>query len=554
MPHPHDRRRAGGVLGLLLVVGALAATPATSGSAAGPPSADPVPAAGDGPASRPATEATVLRVPDSTPTLVGGSAADRALAVSRSLFAHAPVVVLARADQAGAAGTAGGVAVALGAPVLLVTAEPDRPVRAEAGRLGARGQVVVGDAAPLVGLPSVRVPVGADADALAQATGPGAGGVGAPAPVARDPLGRVPSWSGTLPATRPGRPVPGLLVLSTGVAEDEASVATARAAGATVLTVPDGDPRACPAVVRAVAQSRAIHVLALGDAFGPADVLEARVRTAVTGVELPGGGQRVFGGAACTPGVRYVALYGTPGDGGALGILGEQDVPATIARARATAAQYQALTTATVVPTLEIIATIASAVPGPDGSYSRARDVAELRPLVEAGGAAGMAVVLDLQPGRSDFLTQAQRYADLLALPWVGLALDPEWRLGTDQVHLQQIGSVGVEEVNAVEAWLAGFVRDRALPQKMVVLHEFSPRMIVDRAGLDVSLDELAVLVHVDGQGSQAAKAGTWARIRQDAPPGVHWGWKNFLDEDLPVLDPAQTYQVQPVPDLVTYQ
>ena len=41
-----------------------------------------------------------------------------------------------------------------------------------------------------------------------------------------------------------------------------------------------------------------------------------------------------------------------------------------------------------------------------------------------------MYVVLDLQPGRTDFLTQAKRYEPLLALPHVGLALDPEWRLG----------------------------------------------------------------------------------------------------------------------------
>jgi len=34
----------------------------------------------------------------------------------------------------------------------------------------------------------------------------------------------------------------------------------------------------------------------------------------------------------------------------------------------------------------------------------------------------------------------------------------------------------------------------------------------------------------------------------------VHCGWKNFYDEDVPMLDPTQTYQVQPVPDLVSYQ
>ena len=69
-------------------------------------------------------------------------------------------------------------------------------------------------------------------------------------------------------------------------------------------------------------------------------------------------------------------------------------------------------------------------------------DVEVLRPWVEAAGEAGMYVVLDLQPGRTDFVTQAERYRSLLELPHVGLALDPEWRLGPGDVHLTQIGSV----------------------------------------------------------------------------------------------------------------
>ena len=73
------------------------------------------------------------------------------------------------------------------------------------------------------------------------------------------------------------------------------------------------------------------------------------------------------------------------------------------------------------------------------------------------------------------------------------------------------------------------------------------------RERLHTGHDELAMIIHADGQGSQPAKAGTWAALRQGAPD-VHWGWKNFYDEDAPMLDPAQTYAVQPVPDLVTYQ
>jgi hypothetical protein len=58
-------------------------------------------------------------------------------------------------------------------------------------------------------------------------------------------------------------------------------------------------------------------------------------------------------------------------------------VPATLARAEGTAAQYRALTADVVVPAVEIIATIASAGPGDDGNSPRSDPVEELR---AAGG------------------------------------------------------------------------------------------------------------------------------------------------------------------------
>src|SRR5690606_41488694 len=59
--------------------------------------------------------------------------------------------------------------------------------------------------------------------------------------------------------------------------------------------------------------------------------------------------------------------------------------------------------------------------------------------LIEAAADAGQYVVLDFQPGGSSFLEQVHEYEELLAYPHVGIALDPEWRLKPDQVHLQQI-------------------------------------------------------------------------------------------------------------------
>jgi hypothetical protein len=248
-----------------------------------------------------------------------------------------------------------------------------------------------------------------------------------------------------------------------------------------------------------------------------------------------------------------VALYGTPSTT-ALGLLGEQDTPATVQRAAEHAAPYAGLTQDTVVPALEIIATVAAGDAGPDGNYSNELAVEDLRPLVEAAGEAGQYVILDLQPGRASFLEQAALYADLLALPHVGLALDPEWNLGPDEVHMVRIGSTTSAEVNEVVDWLADFTRERNLPQKMLVLHQFQVRMIQDVSDVDLSRSELAVLVHADGQGGQPAKQGTWATLHANAPNIAWWGWKNFYDEDTPMLTPEQTMQVEPMPDFISYQ
>lgn len=548
------------------------------------------------PVPEPQSRAAGLRLPDAPTTVLPAGGPALAAAASAALFDSAPVVVLAADGDVAAQVRAASVAVGLGAPLLLAGGDEPDAWSHETERLGAVAAVVVG-ASSLVDearatLPEIDVVTGAPAE-LAAASGatpaervevaPG-GEVAAVAALDRDrpallvagpssapsssaapssapspaPSSSAPSSSGpsssapTLPRLARPAPLARAALVTDGTPGTLAAVATARAAGLPAAVVSGADPRASAADVRALAAAASpdATLLTAGPAFAaapdPRD-LDWRLRTAATGVELPGGGQLVF------PGHRLVALYGTPGDP-RLGVLGEQDAAASVARAKDLAAAYQALTPDTVVPAFEIIATIADRDPGPDGNYSRERSVDELRPWVDAAAQAGLDVVLDLQPGRTDFLTQAQQYAELLERPNVGLALDPEWRLAPDQLHLKQIGSVDAAEVNAVSAWLAGLTREHRLPQKVLVLHQFAERMIRDRATLDLSHPELATVLHVDGQGSQPAKAGTWAALRRDAPAGLWWGWKNFVDEDVPMLTPEQTVQVSPVPDLVTYQ
>ena len=268
---------------------------------------------------------------------------------------------------------------------------------------------------------------------------------------------------------------------------------------------------------------------------------------AQTGVQLPGGGQVLF------PSHLLVALYGHP-YAPALGVLGQQGLSASIARAKSVAGAYRSLSHARIVPAFEIIATVAQAHAGPDGNYSYESPVSSLRPWVRQATAAGLYVILDLQPGRASLLAQAERYQSLLERPDVGLALDAEWKLAPGQLPLQQIGSVSATEVNSVIKWLAGLTARYRLPQKLLVLHQFRLSMIGDEHSLDVRYDDLAIVIHMDGQGTPGDKQQTWEAVTGAAPAGVFFGWKNFYVKDHPTLSPQQTISRTPRLSMISYQ
>ncbi|MBF4461195.1 MULTISPECIES: hypothetical protein [unclassified Rathayibacter] len=479
-----------------------------------------------------------------------------ALAASAALFVSAPLVVLVE-DVAESRLRAAQVSIAWGVPLFVGAADtspspsgapatagaPDA-LAGEFRRLGVSRVVAIGDVTAPQG---VDVVVSApDAAALSAATG---------VSVADLPLADLASFAPATPSSAPfgevpprGDPLGTLLGLARAQDADVAALATARAAGIPVTVVDGDDLLASGAAVAAIADAKASCTVLLGPALAAQPEPAWAVRAAGSGWQLPGGGQRLFGGHL------FVAIYGTPG-APVLGVLGEQGLQPTIARAEAVAEPYRALTGKQVVPSLEIIATVAAGDPGADGDYSNERDVSTLRPYIDAAEKAGMYVVLDLQSGRTDFLTQAKLYAELLRLPNVGLALDPEWRLTADEKPLEQIGRVSAAEVDSVSEWLADLVRSEGLPPKMFVLHQFRLSMLQDRSSIRRDRPELEFLIHVDGQGSQPDKQATWNALHEDAPAGIAWGWKNFYDEDTPMLTPAETLaQVRPLPDLVTYQ
>ena len=475
------------------------------------------------------------------PDVIAEGTADR-------LFASAPVVVVASPSLPADLPTAARAALQAHAPLLLTStptagagpggtsAMPARAVRTVADYSSGTTAVVSAVLRAQIRAlePRAVLAVGVPGNALA----------------AQLPGIRVVTDPAMLPATKTPTPLDHLALLVQPGHSDAATLAaviTARVAGARVITVHGADPRADPAAIAALSADRPRQVLAVGAGFGPAGLLASRIAVAQTGVQLPGGGQILF------PMRRLVALYGHPG-APALGALGQQGLQASIARARNVAAAYRALSRVPVIPAFEIIATVAQSHRGMDGNYSYQSSVASLRPWVRRAAAAGMYVILDLQPGRASLLAQARRYQTLLELPDVGLALDPEWKLAPGQLPLRQIGSVSISEVNSVAGWLAGLTAQYRLPQKLLVLHQFRLSMIRDEHKLDTGYDDLAILIHMDGQGTPADKQQTWEAVTRAAPARVFFGWKNFYVKDHPMMSPRLTMARIPQPSMISYQ
>jgi hypothetical protein len=259
--------------------------------------------------------------------------------------------------------------------------------------------------------------------------------------------------------------------------------------------------------------------------------------------ELPQGGRSVL------PEHRVVAFYGAPQDDelGALGI----GSPASAASKLAEQAEPYATDDRPVLPALELITVIANADAGTDGMYRSRQEDAVIRRYLRAARSAKALLLLDIQPGRSDFFTEATRLERWLREPDVGLALDPEWRVDEGEVPGQVIGHVDAREVNATTAWLSKLVAEHDLPEKLVVIHQFTDDMVDDTAlkphrGLDIVLN-------ADGFGGRAVKRAKYHAFTRQAPQ-LGKGFKLFYREDLDLMQPRAVLRLRPPPDLVVYE
>ncbi|MDQ1711096.1 MAG: hypothetical protein QOE45_546 [Frankiaceae bacterium] len=289
----------------------------------------------------------------------------------------------------------------------------------------------------------------------------------------------------------------------------------------------------------------ALVVLVLAGCGGGADDPTAKAAVKPK-PQLPGGGRVIFAG----PKRRIVAFYGNPRDA-QLGTLGIGSPAEAAARLKRVAARY-AQPGRPVLPAMELLATVANAAPGDDGLYRSRMPAAMIRRYLRAARAVGAELVLDIQPGHAAFLPEAKHLERWLREPDVSLALDPEWHVAEGELPGQVIGSVDASEVVAVGAWLDALTQRLDLPQKVLVVHQFTEGMIKRRELLR-PYRSVAVVLNTDGFGTAVVKAAKYREFAKLSGFAFN-GFKLFYEEDTGLMSPRRVLRLRPAPDLVVYE
>ena len=262
--------------------------------------------------------------------------------------------------------------------------------------------------------------------------------------------------------------------------------------------------------------------------------------------ELPRGGRSVF------PEFRVVGFAGAP-QAEALGELGIGSLDQAARKLERQARPYsRGPGRRPILPAFELIAVIANADPGDDGKYRTRQEDRVVRDYLAGARRAGALLLLDIQPGRADFLPEVRKFDKFLAQPEVTVALDPEWHMAEGEVPGQTIGSVTAEEVNEVSAHLSRIVQRNRLPEKMLVVHQFTLEMIEDRKQLK-RYPGVELVLNVDGVGDPKLKIDKYNAFMQQRDWARN-GFKVFYEEDTDMLSPAEVMRLRPEPEFVVYE
>ncbi len=181
-----------------------------------------------------------------------------------------------------------------------------------------------------------------------------------------------------------------------------------------------------------------------------------------------------------------------------------------------------------------------------------------VKEYIEFAAERGWYVYLDHQIGKYSVETAMNKLLPWLKYPNVHLALDPEWRTTKP---MQEIGSVTAEELNTAQTMMQDYLTEHRLPgRRMLVVHQFKPKMILNRPAVRSDFDLVQLIHCADGFGSPTLKKSTYALNAQATNIPLK-SFKLFLKPtvegagwDQPLMSPEDVFSLEPRPYLIMYQ
>ena len=263
---------------------------------------------------------------------------------------------------------------------------------------------------------------------------------------------------------------------------------------------------------------------------------------------LPRGGRDVF------PRYRLVGYAGVTG-ASTLGRLGTGPLDQRVAEIERRAKPYAA--GREILPVVEVIATVVQGSPGRDGKYRVRLTDTQIAKYHKAARKHRAVMLLNLQPGRSEFITEAKAFQNWLKEPDVGVALDPEWAMDRGQRPGAAYGHTTGAELDEVSRYLSGLVKQYNLPEKVMVYHQVA-RSVVRKESELKDHDGVVVVKSVDGLGPPRPKINTYRVVNKTTPKFVHAGFKLFFTEDREgggrLMTPKEVLALKPRPEYVMYE
>lgn len=250
---------------------------------------------------------------------------------------------------------------------------------------------------------------------------------------------------------------------------------------------------------------------------------------------------------------QVIAYYGVPGVPG-LGALGQFGSPeAMVASLQGQVAAYDAVNGGRgAVGALHLIAAVAQASAGADGDYLERLAPSVIEQYIALAQEHDMLVILDLQIGWSSVEAEVSAVLPYLANPRVHLALDPEWTMPAGVRPGVEIGSMDGSAVNTAQAMLHDVVVANRLPDKLLIIHQFTRGMISNKSSI-AEVSGVDLTIDIDGFGYAAAKISEYnAFVEGDGME--HGAMKLFFQQDADLMSPEQVSALVPQPDVVIYQ